>query len=127
MKESIPNNGISASAVQEDLENLSILLCFQFITAKVAKVKRYETLAKYITMNFDGLHDTIEKLLAKQSHPVNTQTFSNDMITFKNKDDILTLLVHLGYLGYNAYNHTVYIPNEETFNEFLINMESNKL
>ena len=91
------------------------------------EVKKYETLVKYITMNFEGLHDTIEKLFAKQSQPVNTQTFSNDMITFKNKDDIMTLLVHLGYLGYNAYNHTVYIPNEETFNEFLINMESNNL
>ena len=91
------------------------------------EVKKYETLVKYITMNFEGLHDTIEKLFAKQSQPVNTQTFSNDMITFKNKDDIMTLLVHLGYLGYNDYNHTVYIPNEETFNEFLINMESNNL
>ena len=53
-------------------------------------------------MNFDGLHKTIEKFLAGQEQPVDTRTFSNDMVTFANKDDILTLLIHLGYLGYRS-------------------------
>jgi hypothetical protein len=35
------------------------------------------------------------------------------MTTIQNKDDVLTLLVHLGYLSYNADERTVCIPNEE--------------
>ena len=79
----------------------------------------YEALAKYISLNFDGLHETIEKLLAGQEQPVDTRTFSNDMVTFTNKDDILTLLIHLGYLGYKSKKKTVYIPNKEIYYEYV--------
>ena len=84
----------------------------------------YEVLEQYISMNFDGLLDTIEKLLAGQPQPVFTRTFSNDMVTFANKDNVLTLLVHLGYLGYNADDRTVYIPNKETADEFVVSMKA---
>ena len=91
------------------------------------ETETYEALAKYIAMNFDGLHDTIEKLLANQPQPVVTRTFTNDMVTFANKNDILTLLIHLGYLGYNADDQTVYIPNKEIADEFVISMEATGL
>lgn len=91
------------------------------------ETETYEALAKYIAMNFDGLHDTIEKLLANQPQPVITRTFTNDMITFTNKDDILTLLIHLGYLGYNQDNQTVYIPNKEIADEFIVSMKATGL
>ena len=78
-------------------------------------------------MNFDGLHDTIEKLLAGQPQPVVTRTFTNDMVTFANKNDILTLLVHLGYLGYNSDDRTVYIPNKEIADEFVVSMKATGL
>ncbi len=91
------------------------------------ETETYEALAQYIAMNFDGLHDTIEKLLAQQPQPVNTRTFTNDMITFANKDDILTLLIHLGYLGYDAENKTVYIPNKEISDEFVVSMQATGL
>ena len=91
------------------------------------ETETYEALAQYIAMNFDGLHDTIEKLLAQQPQPVNTRTFTNDMITFANKDDILTLLIHLGYLGYDAENKTVYIPNKEIADEFVVSMQATGL
>ena len=91
------------------------------------ETETYEALAKYIAMNFDGLHDTIEKLLANQPQPTDTRTFSNDMITFTNKDDILTLLVHLGYLGYNPDKQTVYIPNKEIADEFVVSMKATGL
>ena len=91
------------------------------------ETETYEALAKYIAMNFDGLHDTIEKLLADQSQSVTTRTFTNDMITFANKDDILTLLIHLGYLGYNSDNQTVYIPNKEISDEFIVSMKATGL
>ena len=35
------------------------------------------------------------------------------MVTFKNKDDVLTLLIHLGYLGYDQKQQMAFIPNEE--------------
>ena len=57
---------------------------------------------------------------------VRTATFQNDMITFRNKDDVLTLLVHLGYLAYNQKRQTAYIPNEEIRMEFIDAVEDNK-
>ena len=91
------------------------------------ETETYEALATYIAMNFDGLHDTLEKLLADQPQMVDTRTFTNDMVTFANKDDILTLLVHLGYLGYNSDDRTVYIPNKEIADEFVVSMKATGL
>ena len=91
------------------------------------ETETYEALTDYISLNFDGLHDTIEKLLAGQPQPVVTRTFTNDMVTFANKNDILTLLVHLGYLGYNSDDRTVYIPNKEIADEFVVSMEATGL
>ena len=91
------------------------------------ETETYEALAKYIAMNFDGLHDTIRELLSGQPQPVVTRTFTNDMVTFESKDDILTLLIHLGYLGYNFDDRTVYIPNKEIADEFVIGMEATGL
>ena len=69
-----------------------------------------EVLRKY--MKIDGLKDSMVQLLAGKSVPVNTTAFQNDMTTFRSKDDVLTLLIHLGYLGYNSDDHTCYIPNK---------------
>ena len=91
------------------------------------ETETYEALAKYIAMNFDGLHDTLEELLSGQPQPVDTRTFTNDMVTFANKDDIMTLLIHLGYLGYNSSNKTVYIPNKEIADEFVVSMKATGL
>lgn len=91
------------------------------------ETETYEALAVYIAMNFDGLKDTIEKLLAGQEQSVDTRTFSNDMITFANKDDILTLLIHLGYLGYHSERKTVFIPNREIADEFVTCMKATGL
>lgn len=41
------------------------------------------------------------------------------MTSFKSKDDVLTLLVHLGYLAYREEQQEVFIPNEEVRVEFL--------
>lgn len=69
-------------------------------------------------MNFDGLKDTIIELLAGQKSIIDTTTFSNDMVTFETKDDVLTLLVHLGYLTYDFYTKEVSIPNYEISEQF---------
>ena len=78
----------------------------------------YEALRVYIEMNFDGLKDTIIELLAGQKAVIDTTTFSNDMVTFETKDDVLTLLVHLGYLTDDFYTKEVSIPNYEISEQF---------
>ena len=40
------------------------------------------------------------------------------MTTFESKDDVLTLLVHLGYLAYDSDSSEVFIPNIEIRGEF---------
>lgn len=70
-------------------------------------------------MNFDGLKDAIVRMLAGDRVEINTGTFSNDMTTFQNRDDVLTLLVHLGYLSYHWMDKTVSIPNKEVSQEYV--------
>ena len=82
----------------------------------------YEALSNYIAMNYDGLHDTVEKLLAGEEIEIDTGTFQNDMVTFHCADDVLTLLVHLGYLAYKSDSKCVYIPNKEVRDEFVRSM-----
>ena len=84
----------------------------------------YEALRVYIDMNYDGLKDDIVKLLAGEHVAVQTTSFQNDMTTFKSKDDVLTLLIHLGYLGYNSSNQTCYIPNKEVIDSFVNSIRS---
>ena len=72
----------------------------------------------YISLDFDGLSAAIAKLLGGIDVPVDTSGFSNDLITFQNQDDVLTLLIHLGYLAYDEESKQVHIPNEEIRLEF---------
>ncbi|MCI9336193.1 MAG: AAA family ATPase [Lachnospiraceae bacterium] len=79
----------------------------------------YESLKSYISMNFDGLRDAVARMLAGDSCRINPAKFQNDMTSFKSRDDILTLLIHLGYLTYDRENTSVRIPNEEVRGEFV--------
>ena len=83
------------------------------------QTETYEALKVYIQMNMDGLKDIIIEMLAGESARINTGTFSNDMTTFATKDDVLTLLVHLGYLTYDNEKETVEIPNREVSQEYV--------
>ena len=83
------------------------------------QTETYEALKVYIQMNMDGLKDSVVEMLAGGSVRINTGTFSNDMTTFATKDDVLTLLVHLGYLTYNSETEKVTIPNKEVSQEYL--------
>lgn len=77
-----------------------------------------KNLMEYISLDFDGLSKTVAKLLGGIEVPVNTSSFANDLISFRNQDDILTLLIHLGYLAWRDETGMVYIPNEEIRLEF---------
>jgi hypothetical protein len=93
------------------------------------KTTAAETLMTYIDMNQDGLQDDIARLIAGDKIVVDTDSFRNDVETFTCKDDVLTLLIHLGYLtyvevadSYSSDDETLTglagIPNEEVRTEF---------
>lgn len=82
------------------------------------QTETYEALRVYISMNFDGLKDAIVWMLGGGRCKIDAGTFQNDMTSFTGKDDVLTLLVHLGYLAYDADSNEVFIPNEEVQSEF---------
>lgn len=79
----------------------------------------YDALKVYIERNFDGLKNAVVCMLGGGCCKINTRRFQNDMTTFRSKDDVLTLLVHLGYLTYDARTEEVLIPNKEITQEFL--------
>ena len=83
------------------------------------QTETYEALKVYIHLNFDGLKDAVIRMLAGDKVQINTGTFSNDMTTFQGMDDVLTLLVHLGYLSYHWPDRTVTIPNKEVSQEYI--------
>lgn len=78
----------------------------------------YEALKVYIDMDFDGLRGDIVQMISGGRVKVNTRSFQNDMCTFKTKDDVLTLLIHLGYLAYDSAEKEAFIPNKEIMGEF---------
>ena len=99
------------------------------------KTETFESLQEYIDMNMEGLRDDIVKLIAGEDVVVNVAKFQNDMVTFKTKNDVLTLLIHLGYLAIkpdsdirvdNISKFAVHIPNEEIKMEFRNIVEDNK-
>ncbi len=78
----------------------------------------FESLQYYISMNFDGLKDAVIQMLGGQRTEIDIITFQNDMTSFRSKDDVLTLLVHLGYLAYDSQTQEAYIPNREVAEVF---------
>ncbi len=79
----------------------------------------YEALKTYIDMNFDGLKEAVIGMLGNVRCGIDPSTSQNDMTTFKNRDDVLTLLIHLGYLSFDEKKREVFIPNQEIVQEFL--------
>lgn len=77
-----------------------------------------EGLMSYISMDYHGLTKTVAELIGGVEVPVHITGFANDLTTFRGKDDVLTLMVHLGYLSYHSERKTVRIPNEEIRLEF---------
>ncbi len=78
----------------------------------------YDALKPYMEMNFDGLRSDIVQMLGGGRVRVNMRSFQNDMKNFRTKDDVLTLLIHLGYLAYDSENEEAFIPNKEIIREF---------
>lgn len=77
-----------------------------------------EGLLEFISKDYNGMTKTIAELIGGVDVPVSTSGFANDLTTFRGKDDVLTLMIHLGYLAYDSVHKTVRIPNEEIKLEF---------
>lgn len=90
------------------------------------QTETYESLKAYIEMDIDGLNEAVVQMLGGAHIKIDTGTFQNDITSIKRKDDILTLLVHLGYLAYNADEKCVFIPNEEVHQEFVRTVSAGK-
>lgn len=83
----------------------------------------YKALKVYIDMNLDGLRDKVTRMVAGEKVKINPTKFQNDMTTFNSADDVLTLLVHLGYLTFDFDTREVCIPNSEVQQEFINSIE----
>ena len=79
----------------------------------------YDAVARYIQMNYEGLKDDVISMLAGGRCKVNPTKFQNDMSVIRSKDDVLTVLIHLGYLSYDWRESKCYIPNREVAGEMV--------
>lgn len=79
----------------------------------------YESLKVYIAMNFGGLRQLIVNMLGGQRCSIDVESFQNDIISFNSADDVITLLIHLGYMAYDHKMKKVFIPNDEVRSVFL--------
>lgn len=93
------------------------MICHKFSNYWTS-TETYDALKLYMDMDFDGLRADIVQVLGGGRVRVNTRSFQNDMRNFKTKDDVLTLLIHLGYLGYDFEKREAFIPNKEIVEEF---------
>ena len=85
----------------------------------------YDAVAHYIQMNYEGLKDDVIKMLAGERCKVNPTKFQNDMSIVRSKDDVFTVLIHLGYLSYDWRKSECYIPNKEVAGEMVNAVEAN--
>ena len=90
-----------------------------------ASTGAYDAVANYIQMNYEGLKDDVILMLAGGRCKVNPTKFQNDMSIIRSKDDVLTVLIHLGYLSYDWQKSECYIPNKEVGGEMVNAVEDN--
>lgn len=84
-----------------------------------SQTETYESLKVYITMDYDSLKQKIVDMLGGARCKIDVESFQNDMTTFDSSDDVLTLLIHLGYLAYESESQEAFIPNEEVRSAFV--------
>ena len=78
----------------------------------------FGTINNFIMMNYSGLKEDVLTMLSGGKVMVDTDCFQYDLAEIHSKDDALTALIHLGYLGYDADMLSAYIPNYEVAKAF---------
>ena len=84
----------------------------------------YDAIVPLINMDYDGLKTAIIEMISGAAVKVNTATFKNDIVNIRCKDDVLTYMIHLGYLGYDEARKLAFVPNEEIRQELTTAVES---
>ena len=125
--EMLMETGVSPRPVRHALYSpLSVVKAIQ--TGRVMnywnQTETYEALADYIRRDYDGLKDAVALLMDGGRLRVDTSTYQNDMTTFHGRDDVLSLLIHLGYLGFDDETSEVFVPNREILDEFRASTKS---
>ena len=82
------------------------------------KTGSYEVVSDYIKLDFEGTRSAVADMLAGNEVKVNVKNFKNLLSEIKTKDDVLTYLVHLGYVNYNKATGLCRIPNREIREEW---------
>ncbi len=85
----------------------------------------YESLMTYIAMDFDGLRQLIVDMLGGQECSIDVESFQNDITSFNSADDVITLLIHMGYMAYDSKVKKAFIPNDEVRSVFLRAIRNN--
>lgn len=83
------------------------------------KTETFKALKVFIQLDMNVLRQSVIKMIAGEKIKVNTEKFENDMVTFKSADDVITLLIHLGYITYDSKTNEAWIPNKEVQQEFI--------
>lgn len=91
----------------------------EWCTSYWASTAAYDTVAHYIQMNYEGLKDDVIKMLGGGRCKVDPTGFQNDMSDIRNKNDVFTVLIHLGYLAFDRVNRECFIPNYEVAGEMV--------
>ena len=108
------NNGLHIYSPCSVVRAIESGICDNYWTS----TESFESLRQWIMMNFDGLRLAIERMLAGETCLVNVRPFNNSFSDINSRDTILSLLIHLGYLGYDFNSQSAYIPNQEIAEEF---------
>ena len=90
-----------------------------------SRTETYESLMTYIAMDFDGLKQLIIDMLGGQRCSIDVESFQNDITSFKSADDVITLLIHMGYMAYDSKMKKAFIPNDEVRSVFLRAIRNN--
>ena len=77
----------------------------------------FDAVSHYLRLNYQGVKEDISCMLAGASCDVDVERFSRDITDIRNKNDVLSVLIHLGYLAYDRDTRTCHVPNYEVRSE----------
>lgn len=86
----------------------------------------YGDIDDLISKNFDGLREDVIRMLSGNRISINVSNGKNDLQSFKNKSEVITALIHLGYFAYDLDKREAYVPNKEIQEVFYQYMEDNE-
>lgn len=91
-----------------------------------AQSEAFESLRRYIDHDFNGVKDTLERLMTGEAVGVNVLSFGNDINNVADNEELFTLLIHLGYLCYDRNRRIAVLPNQEIREEFMEALRGSK-